>query len=203
MNTMTSCSSAFFMTSFRLMLWLFIGRSIPSVNMRMTRRPSWCCSAVMRDVDRVPERRRPGVLQLGPEDLDQIALVAGEVPRIHLDAVREAPDPGLVARQELLDELLRRRPHETEIADHAAAAIEHQDDRDWLNPALEQREVLQLAVVVDLEVVAGEVRDQLALRVRHRHVHRHGPGAAAEDRLLALRLRRHRQCRAQRRDASG
>ena len=29
------------------MLWLFIGRSTPSVNIRITRRPSWCWSAVI------------------------------------------------------------------------------------------------------------------------------------------------------------
>ena len=71
------------------------------------------------------------------------------------------PIRALSPGEELLDELLRRRPHETEVADHAAAAIEHEDDRDWLDAVLEEREVLQLAVVVNLEVVAGEVGTSL------------------------------------------
>ena len=197
---MMSSSSAFFMTSFRLMLWLFIGWSMPSVNMRMTRRPSWCCSAVIATLTAFQSGVGPASWSSVRRILDQIALVAGEVVRIDLDAVGEAADAGLVAGQELLDELLRRRSHKAKVADHAAAAIEHDDDRDRLDVVLEHREVLQLAVVVDLEIVAGEIRDQLAFGVGHRHVHGHGPGAAAEDRLLALRLWGHRQCRAQRRD---
>jgi hypothetical protein len=108
------------------------------------------------DVDRVPEGRRPRLLQLGPENLDEVALAVREAPWIHLNPVREAADPRLVPGKEQSDELLRRRPDEPEVANHAAAAIEHQHDRDGLDPILEERHFLELAVVVDLEVVARE-----------------------------------------------
>ena len=90
--------------------------------------------------------------------------------------------------------------HEAEVADHAAAAIEHDDDGDRLDAALENRDVLQLAVVVDLEIAALQVRHQLAFGIRDGHVHGDGPGAASKYRLLAFRLRGHGQCRAQRGD---
>ena len=85
-------------------------------------------------VDGIPERRRSRLLQFGPEDLEKIVLAAGEIPRIDLDPVREAADARLVARLEQSDELLRRRPHQPEIANHASAAIEHHHERDRLDP---------------------------------------------------------------------
>ena len=45
---------------------------------------------------------------------------------------------------------------------------------------------LQLAVVVDLEIVAAEVGHEAAFGVGHGHIDRHGAGAGAEDRLLGL-----------------
>ena len=104
----------------------------------------------------------------------QVVLAAGEFARIDLNAVGKAANAGLVSRQQLPDELFRRRADEPEVADHAAAAIEHHHERDRLHAVVEQRDLLLLAVVVDFELVFREIRNETTLRVRHGDVHSDG-----------------------------
>jgi len=75
---------------------------------------------------------------------------------------------------------------EPEVVDHAAAAVEHQDDADRLDVAREDADRLALADVVHLEVVAAKVGHEAAVRVGDGHVDRHRARARAKDGLLAL-----------------
>ncbi len=111
-----------------------------------------------------------------------------------LDAGREAADAGLVGRQQPLDELLGARRDEAEALLHAAAAVEHHDHGDGLRLGGKERDRLKLAVVVDLEVVFGEVGHQPAGRVGDGGVDRDRARAALEGRLLLAGNRR-TQCR--------
>src|SRR5262249_47781272 len=67
---------------------------------------------------------------------------------------------------------------------HAAARVEHDDDRHRLDGIFEQRHRLLLAVVVDLEIVFIEVGDQPAILVLHRRVQRDRARAGTKNRLL-------------------
>ena len=96
------------------------------------------------------------------------------------------PIRALSDRQQFLDERGTRGLDQPVVGLHAPAAIQHDDDGDWLDLVGEDRDRLQLAVVVDLEVVLREVRDQPAGRIGDRRVDRHGPGATLE-RLLGGR----------------
>ena len=132
------------------------------------------------DVHGVPQGRRSVRLQLRPEDPDELVLVARELARIHLNPSGEAADPRLVGRQQALDERLPRCFDEPEVRLHAPASIEHHDDRDRLNIVGEDRDRLELAVVVDLEVVSLEVRYQASVGAGHRRIQRNRPRAALE-----------------------
>ena len=80
---------------------------------------------------------------------------------------------------------------QAEVAAHAGAAIEQHDHGDRLDLVGEERQVLAPAVVVDLELLAGQVRHQPAARVGHRRIDGDGPvGAAERGRLLLRRQRR-------------
>ena len=65
------------------------------------------------------------------------------------------------------------------------AAIEQHDDGDRLDVVGEERQLLPLAVVVDAETVARQVRHQPAARVGDGRVDGDGAVAAAERRRLA------------------
>ena len=98
--------------------------------------------------------------------------------------VGEAADAGLVGRQQPLDELLGARRDEVEALLHAAAAIEHHDHGDGLRFGRKEGQRLELAVVVDLEVVLGEVGHQPARGVGDGGVDRDRARAAPERGLL-------------------
>ena len=126
----------------------------------------------------------PFLLQLGPQNLHQLAVIGREVARIDLNAIREAADARLVGRQHDLDEPLGRLLHQREVRLHAAAAVEQDDDGDRLDVVGEERELLRLAVVEDRKRLAREIRHEPPVRARHGRIHGHGARRAAERRLL-------------------
>src|SRR4029079_18775233 len=79
---------------------------------------------------------------------------------------------------------LGRGPYEVEVAAHADASVEHHHDGDRLDVVGEGRDLLQLAVVVHLELIAIEIRHEAAFGVRDRRIDRHRVGAGAERGLL-------------------
>ena len=101
----------------------------------------------------------------------------------------------LSAGSSCADERFGGRLDQADVGPHAAAAIEHHDDGDRLDVVREDRDRLRLAVVVDLEVVAREIRHEPAAGVGDRRVDRDRARAALE-RLLPRRQREtepHRQ----------
>ena len=140
--------------------------------------------------DRVPQRRRAVLLQLGVENPDERVAVRRELRRIDLDAVAEAADARFVVGQHRADERLRRLLLELEVRLHAAAAIEQHHQRDRLDVVGEQRERLPPAVVVHREILARQVGHETAARVGHRREHRHRVGAGLKRRRLRLLRRR-------------
>ena len=93
---------------------------------------------------------------------------------MELDLVVERADHALVDRQQPHQECFGAVLHEIERERHAAAGVEHDDDGDRRGLVVEVGERLQLAVVVDLEVLLRQVRDEPLLRIRDRDVQRHG-----------------------------
>jgi len=83
---------------------------------------------------------------------DQVVSVVGE-RRADEDQIGEAADARAVARQQPQHELLRGDFQETEVQGHAAARVEHDDDGDRLDVALEHHQRRRLAVVGHFEVL--------------------------------------------------
>jgi hypothetical protein len=138
------------------------------------------------DVDGVPERGRPVRLQLGPQDLHQLVVIGREVARIDLNAIREAADARLVDRLHRRDELFGCLLDQFEIRAHAAAPVEQHHHGNRLDLVGEQRDLLTLAVVVDLEDRALEIGYETTGAVRHGGVNGDRPDGGAEGRLLLL-----------------
>ena len=96
----------------------------------------------------------------------------------------EAPDPHLVCLEQAGDELGSCLLYDVELRLHAAAAVEHHDERYRLRIVGKLRDRLQFAVVVDLEVVAGEIGNQPAPIVGHRRIDGNRARATTELRFL-------------------
>ena len=126
-----------------------------------------------------------------PHHADQLVAIVSEgktLLRMDLQLVVERADLGLVVRMHADDELLRGLLHEVEGEGHAAARVQHDHRSDRLRLVVEVGERLQLAVVVDLEVLLHETGDQATVLVGHRHVH-----GDCLRRDLDLRVRGHDQ----------
>ena len=106
------------------------------------------------------------------------------VSRIDPHAIAEVADARAVVRQQVADELLGRVADEPEVPHHAAAPVQHDDDRDGLDVVGEDGQRLRLAVVEDLEVVAREIGDEPAGLILHRRKHGDGIRPCAEAWLL-------------------
>ena len=132
--------------------------------------------------DGIPETRGVAVVEVLDVGDELIAIV--HEPRVELDPVVERADPRLVGGQQAVDELFGRAAKQVERQRHAAARVEHDDDRDRLHLVLEEDERLGLLVVEDLEIVLHEIGDEALLRVGHRGEHRDDLGAGLERRLL-------------------
>ena len=186
--TMTSCSSARFITSFSdvLRLLKFSGMSTPSVKTRMTRRPVSRSRLSMPISTAFHNGVGPSVCRSVRRIFKQRVMVGRELRWIDLDASRKAADPRLVGRAHRADERFGRLLLEIEIRLHAAAAIEQHDDGDWLHVVGKHRQHLPLAIVVDREIVSRQVGDQPARRVRDGRVHGDGARRGGERRLRRL-----------------
>src|SRR5439155_8695776 len=90
---------------------------------------------------------------------------------------------------------------ETEVRPHAAATIEQHHDGDRLDLVRENRNVLPLAVVVDLELIAAEIGNQAAGRIGDRGEHGHRAIAGGERRGLLRSRNRDDAGAYERRDA--
>jgi hypothetical protein len=158
-----------------------------------------------RLIDRVPESRlvaHPQV-ELIPQELQQRVAVV-RVARAQANLIREARDARAIVRQHADDERIRAVDHRVERRQHAAAAVEHDHRRDWLEIRGEARDRLDLAVVLDLEVVFREVGHEAARAVGDGRVDGHRAHAAAERLLRRCRLRlRRRLLRRHRRGRDG
>jgi hypothetical protein len=119
----------------------------------------------------------------------QLIAVVGEGVGMKLDLVVERADHPLVDRQHAHDELLRSVLYEVEGQRHAAAGVEHHDHRDRRGFVGERRDGLELAVIVDLEVVLREAGHEPLLGVDHGDVQGHALGRDAD----RLRCRRERE----------
>ena len=89
----------------------------------------------------------------------------------HVRLVVEGEDEEFVLVIELLEqETIDRGARVGDAAaEHAVADVEQDAEADGHALAGELRERLLLAVLVDLEVVASEVADEMAVGVAHRH----------------------------------
>src|SRR5262249_43106027 len=104
--------------------------------------------------------------------------------RAELYLVVERADASLVGRQQTNQELLRGLTEKRNARRHAAARVEHDDDRDRLRLVVEERNRLELVVVEDVEVVLDEARHESLLRVGDGDEHRHELRPGLERRLL-------------------
>ena len=88
------------------------------------------------------------------------------------------------------EELLAPRPEQRQVALHAAADVEHDDDPDGLRRVVEDRQGLGAPVVEHLKVVAGQSRDEPVVFIGDGDEDRHAVADPAKDgRLLAAALR--------------
>ena len=104
--------------------------------------------------------------------------------RAELDLVVERADASLVLGQQPEQELFGGLAQQRDVAGHAAARVEHDDDRDRLNLVLEENERLRLVVVENLEVFLHQVRHEPPLRVGDGDEERYDLRAGSEGRLL-------------------
>ena len=180
----SSCSARFTDVAERNVVRARHRLSMPSVKTSTTRRPSTCSSAVIPTLTAFHSGVGPSSCSSVCRICCSSSLVARELARIDLDAVGEAADARLVGGQQALDERLGGLAHQIEVLAHADAAIEHHHDVDRLDVVGERRDLLQLAVVVDLELVAIEIRHEPAAGVGDGRIDRDRVGAGAERRLL-------------------
>ena len=172
--------------------------SQPSVSTTTTRRPPSGSSSVI--ASSTASKRRVGLAKrwFSRSVRSSDVAVAGEV-RADDDLVVEGADRGAVARPQPDDELLGGHARPLERGRHAGAGVDEHDRRNRLQTAGEVRNRLAVSVVEDLEVVAGECRDEIAVAVEDGRRHGDRFGRRPEDgRLLLLgllRLRLGRKCR--------
>ncbi len=120
---------------------------------------------------------------------NQIVAVAAETSA-DFDLVVERADLRLVVGEQPDEELFGGVAQQRQAAGHAAARIEHDDDRDRKILVLEQHDRLRLVVVANLEIFLHQARHQTPLRIRDGDEQRHDLRARAE-RWRWLLLRRH------------
>ena len=136
------------------------------------------------DVDSIPQRRRPFLLQLGAQNRVQLFAIGREIARVDLDAVREAADARLVSGEHHVDEMFGGLLHEREVGFHAAAAVEQHDDGDRLHVVREEREHLRLPVVENRKCLAREIRHEPPVRSSDGRIDRDCSRRAAKCRFL-------------------
>ena len=95
------------------------------------------------------------------------------------------PDVRAIARLEPPHQFGHSAPHQGQVLDHAAADIEHDDDGERHDVVAEHRNGSDIAVVANLEVVLGEIRDEPSVLVDHRGRHQYRVGRGAKDGLLS------------------
>ena len=156
----------------------------PSVKIRTTRRPvSLASASMLRSMASQRNVGLPNWMSL-MDDAHELVTIADELrtdPRSCPRNCRSERDPPAAAAARTA------RPRtfsNSRFERHAAARVEHDHDRDRLHVALEDRQRLKLAVVVDLEVLLLEVRHEPAGCVDDRRVDRHRPGRGAKRRAL-------------------
>src|ERR1051326_8712781 len=96
---------------------------------------------------------------------DEIVAVVRKRRSAELDLVVERADARLVVRKQPQDELLRRLLQQIDRQRHAAARVEHRDDVDRMQAAVEVGDRDRFVVVEDLEVVLRGVGDEPLLGI--------------------------------------
>ncbi len=88
--------------------------------------------------------------------------------------------------QQAEEELLGAGIEILQAVGHADARIEHHNGRERAHLIVEDGDFLWLAVVEDLEVFFGEIRDEAVVGVDHRHVRRDDARSRPKRRLLGI-----------------
>ena len=98
--------------------------------------------------------------------------------------MNEGADARDVLWQEPPEQLCAGGAQQRQVAFHAARDVEHDDHPDRLGPVIELGDRLRLAVVAQLELVLGEIGDELAVAIGDGGEHANGVAAGAKGRLL-------------------